>query len=105
MTYYKFVTWDAIPIEEALKGALPQALQEYDNGNKKPLKELHLVLDNPHVDRGGWRFNVRPYLKCYWVKLRGYGINEYYAINKTDIRKQFGNYVIKIVEIKGDQEQ
>lgn len=100
MYYYKFVRWDALPIEEVLKGRTPEALKEYDNGNPKPLRDLHLVLDDPYIKIGGWCFHMRPYLKRFWVKLREYGINEYYALNKTDIRKRFGSYVIEIHEIK-----
>lgn len=100
MYYYKFTMWDAIPIEEAKQHPTIKAIEEYENGNKKALRNIRPVLDDPHIDRGGWRFDLRPYLKRYWVKLRGYGINEYYALNKTDIRARFGSYVLDIVEIK-----
>ena len=103
MTYYKFVQWDAAPVEEMTQYPIYRALAEYDNGNIKPLRNLHLVLDNPHIDRGGWRFILTPYFKRYWVKLRGYGINEYYAMNKTDIRDRFKSYVIEIIEIKSKE--
>ena len=32
MQYYKFVNWEARPIEEVLKGRMPQAMLAYDNG-------------------------------------------------------------------------
>lgn len=104
MTYYKFTQWDAIPIEEAKQHRTIQAVEEYEHGNKKPLKDLHVVLDDPCIKCGGWCFVLRPYLKRYWVKLRQYGINEYYAMNKTDIRKRFNSYVIEIVEVKHDEQ-
>jgi hypothetical protein len=99
LSYYKFVSWDAIPIENAMQHNTIKAINEYENDNKKPLKDLHIVLDSPYIDFGGWRFNLRPYLKKYWVKLKYYGIQEYYALNKTDIRKEFNSYVIQIIEI------
>lgn len=100
MYYYKFTKWDVEPIETVKQDKTIQAYEEYEKGNKKPLKKLAPVLDDPFIKIGGWCFVVRPILKKYWVKLRGYGINEYYALNKTDIRKRFGSYVIEIVEIK-----
>lgn len=104
MYYYKFVQWDAIPIEDAKQHSTIKAIEEFEKGNKTPLKECHLVLDDPHIKNGGWCFVLRPYLKRYWVKLKGYGINEYYALNKGDIRKKFGRYVIEIIEIRKEEE-
>lgn len=103
MFYYKFVRWDAVPIEEAKQSKTVKAYEEYENGNKKALKELHPVLDDPCIKIGGWCFVVRPLLRRYWVKLRGYGISEYYALNKTDIRRRFGSYVIEIIEVKKEK--
>lgn len=103
MSYYKFVRWDAAPLEEVKQSATIKAYEEYENGNAKPLKEFHPVLDDPNIKIGGWCFNVRPLLKRYWVKLKQYGINEYFALNKTDIQKKFGSYVIEIVEIKSKE--
>lgn len=100
MYYYKFAQWDAVPIEEVKTSSTIKAYEEYEKGNKKPLKDLHPVLDDPYIKIGGWCFCVRPLLRRFWVKLKGYGINEYYALNKTDIRKRFGSYVIEIIEIK-----
>ena len=105
MYYYKFVQWDAIPIEDAKQYPTIKAIEEFEKGNQKPLKECHLVLDDPYIKIGGWCFSLRPYLKRYWVKLKGYGINEYYALNKTDIRKKFGSYIIEIIEIRKQEEQ
>lgn len=100
MYYYKFVRWDAMPIEEAMQHKTIKAVEEFEKGNKKPLKKLHPVYDDPNIKVGGWCFNLRPYLKKYWVKLKCYGIQEYYALNKTDIRKKFNSYVIQIIEVK-----
>ncbi len=100
--YYKFVKWDAIPIEDAMQHSTIKRFVEYDKGNKNALKGLDVVLDDPIIKVGGWAFGVRPYLKKYWVKLEHYGIQEYYAINKTAIRKKLGSHVVKIIEVKGD---
>ena len=102
MYYYKFVRWDAIPIEEAKQNQNIKAFEEYENGDKKALKNIHPVLDEPFIKIGGWCFVVRPFLRRYWVKLRGYGICECYALNKTDIRKRFNSYVVEIVEVKNE---
>lgn len=102
MYYYKFAQWDAVPIEDAMQHKTVKAAEEYEKGNKKPLNDLHMVLDDPCVRVGGWCFSLRPLLRRFWVKLRGYGINEYFALNKTDIRKKLGSYVLEIIEIKED---
>lgn len=98
MTYYKFVKWDAIPIENALTAAIPQALKEYDNGNKKPWHDLQIATTEPYFQIGGWCFPYQQYLKRYWVKTKYYGILEYWAINKTAIRKELKSMVIEIIE-------
>lgn len=99
MQYYKFVNWEARPIEEVLKGRMPQAMLAYDNGNKQPLKDLHIVTQEAVYKLGGWAFRYAEYLRKFWVKTRYYGIIEVYAMNKTDIRKEYGREVIKIIEV------
>ena len=99
MTYYQFAKWEPRPLEEVLSARLPTALAEYDKGNKKPLQDMYIVTDKPYSDIGGWRFSLHGYLKKYWVMLKGYGIQQYYAINKTTIRKVWGNSVVKIVGV------
>lgn len=47
----------------------------------------------------GWCFDLRPYLRRFWVKTKYYGILEYWAINKTAIRKQLKSDCIEIVEV------
>ena len=100
MTYYKFVKWDAAPIENVLSGTIPRALQEYDNGNIKPFNDLEIATTEPYYKIGGWCFPLAPYLRKFWVKTKYYGILEYYAVNKTAIRKELKTHVIKIVEIE-----
>jgi hypothetical protein len=99
MKYYKFVKWEARPIEEVLKSDLPQALMQFDKGNKQPLKDLHIATQNPTFNLGGWSFPYREYLKRFWVKTKYYGILEYFALNKTDIRKELKSAVLEIVEV------
>lgn len=100
MYYYKFVRWDAAPLEEVKQNSVIKAFEEYENGNKSALKKLHLVMNDPSIKIGGWCFAVRPFLRRFWVKLKQYGICEYFALNKTDIRKKFGSYVIEVIEVK-----
>ena len=99
MYYFKFVKWEAIPIENALNGKIPLALSEYDHGNKKPLKEMQIATTEPYYKIGGWCFPLREYLTRYWVKTKYYGILEYYAVNKTAIRKELKSNVIEIKEM------
>lgn len=99
MQYYKFVKWDAAPIENVLQDKIPAALLEYDNGNKKPFNDMQLATTDPYYKRGGWCFPLYPYLRRFWVKTKYYGILEYYAVNKSAIRKELKSYVIQIVEV------
>ena len=100
MTYYKFVNWEAAPIENVLQGKIPQALEEYDKGNKKPFNDMQIATTNPYYKIGGWCFPLSQYLRRFWVKTKYYGILEYYAVNKTAIRKELKSNVIQIVEVK-----
>lgn len=99
MQYYKFVKWEAADIDKVLQGRIPQAMLAYDNGDKQPLKDLHIVTQETVYKIGGWAFRYAEYLRKFWVKTRYYGILEVYALNKTDIRKEYGHNVIKIVEV------
>ena len=100
MLFHKFVKWEAWPLETVMKSTVPAALREYDNGNKKPFQALEICTQNPYFKLGGWAFSLHAYLKRYWVKTKYYGIQEYYAINKTAIRKQLKSDVIEIMEVK-----
>ena len=101
MHYYKFVTWEIPEVETVLTGRLPQALKAYDEGNKQPLKDMHIATEHPIYKIMGWAFPFREYMRKFWVKTKYYGILEIYAMNKTDIRKEYRHTgVIKIVEIK-----
>lgn len=99
MRYYKFVKWEPKPIEEVLTANLPQALMQFDKGNKQPLKDMHIATQDPIYRLGGWAFPYREYLKRFWVKTKYYGILEYFALNKTDIRKELKSAVLEIVEL------
>lgn len=98
MTYYKFVNWEPWPIEQVLTARIPAALIDYDNGNKKPFQEMQIATTNPYIKIGGWCFPLKQYLKKYWVKTKYCGIVEYYAVNKTAIRKELKSHCLKIVE-------
>lgn len=100
MFYYKLVSWEPAPIEKVLTARIPAALVEYDNGNKNPWKALQIATTSPYCDIGGWRFYLEPYLKKYWVQTKYYGIQEYYALNKTAIRNELKSHCLKIVEVK-----
>ena len=91
--------WDPIPLENALSATVPAAMVEYDNGNTEPFKALQIATTDPFIKIGGWCFDMRPYLRKYWVKTKYYGIREYFAINKTAIRSQLKSDCLKIVEV------
>lgn len=97
MKYYKFNPDTTVTIEQALTNRYVMAITEFDKGNKQPLRELHIAAARPYVDCGGYRFDLKDYLKRYWVK-DDYRIFECYALNKTDIRKNYTG-VQKIIEV------
>ena len=99
MNYYKFVSWDACQIEDAMQAKIPQALQEFDKGNKQPLKDLHIATQTPVCRVGGWAFPYSDYMRRFFVKTKYYGVIEMYAMNKADIRKELKSYVIEIAEV------
>lgn len=98
MRYYKFVSWDVPAVENCFSARIPAALIEWDKGNKKPLKDLHIATTNPVYKVSGWAFPYSEYLRRFWVKTKYYGIIEMWALNKTDIRKELKNNAIEIVE-------
>lgn len=99
MQYYKFVKWEPAAIENVLRSRIPAALSEYDSGNKKPFNDLAIATTDPYHRIGGWCFPLHQYLRRFWVKTKHYGILEYYAVNKTAIRKELKSNVIQIVEV------
>ena len=79
--------------EQAEKGE-PEKLYDYLYKHIDYLREAK-------VRTGGWIIDLRPYLKCFWVKTRWNGIIELWAPYKKHIRKFCGYHnVIKIVEIE-----
>ena len=98
MRHYKFVSWDIPEFEKVLCGSIPQALLEYDKGNKKPLQDLHIATQNPVYKCAGWCIPFSEYMRRFWVKTKYYGIIEMYALNKTDIRKELKSGIIEIIE-------
>lgn len=98
MTYYKFVRWEVPAIEEVLTANFPQALIAYDNGDEKPLREFHVVTEEPVYRIRGWAFPFGEYMRRFWVKTKNYGIREVYAMNKTDICRAYKG-VLEIIEV------
>ena len=50
---------------------------------------------------GGWEYNFRDELRLFLVKEKYSGWREYYATNKTAIRKKLGSHnIIRIVELE-----
>lgn len=99
MTHYKFVSWDVPPVESVLSNKIPAALAAWDQGNKEPLKALHIATQDPVYKCSGWAFPYAEYMRRFWVKTKYYGIIELYALNKTDIRRELKSNVLKIVEV------
>lgn len=98
MKYYKFVNHE-VPNFEELRSNLIDALKAADNGNREPLKNLHIATETPILRLMGWAVPYSEYLRRYWVKTKYYGIREYYALNKTDIRKELKSGALEIVEV------
>jgi hypothetical protein len=99
MTHYKFVSWEIPAFETVLSSRIPAALLAWDNGNKKPLKDLHIATQTPVCKISGWAIPYSEYMRRFWVKTKYYGIIEMYALNKTDIRKELKSNVIEIKEV------
>ena len=50
---------------------------------------------------GGWEYDFRDDLRLFLVKEKYSGWSEYYATNKTAIRKKIGSHnIIRIVELE-----
>lgn len=99
MRFYKFVSHEPVDIEKVMQSRIPAALCALDAGNPAPWKEISFASERPFVDIGGWRFDLRPYLREFWVKTKYSGILTFYAINKTAIRAALKSKCIKIVEV------
>ena len=86
-------------VTEVMQSGIPAALCALDNGDPTAWKEISFASQRPYVDIGGWRFDLRPYLREFWVKTKYHGILTFYAINKTAIRAVLKSECIKIVEV------
>lgn len=74
-------------------------IDDYDAGDKQPLKDLHICTQEAVCRIGGWEMPYRSYLRRFWVKTKYYGIQQYFALNKTDIRKALKSDALEIVEV------
>lgn len=106
MIMYKFVSWDTISKEDAMKANAAIAMQKADHGDKNAVRDYYYShADNTELLRTsvvkcmGWAYSFREYCNRYFVKTRYYGIQECYAPNKTCIRKAYGHEVIEIVQV------
>lgn len=99
MRYYKFVSHDIPEWDKVKNGRIPAALEAWDNGNKEPLKALHIATQEPIYRCMGWAVPYAEYMRRFWVKTKYYGIIEMYALNKTDIRRELKSNCIQIVEV------
>lgn len=103
---YKFVSWD-IPALETLKGCKVYDMAEKLNNNE-PLsrsekdwlaEELsHGIYGKWNVCLHGWKFDFSNAVKNYVVKQYGRWA-EYYAPDKTSLRKALYGRIEKIVEV------
>ncbi len=48
----------------------------------------------------GWQFDFKPFLKKYWAQHIDGSISQYYAPNKSLLRKAVSRRLVKIIEIK-----
>jgi hypothetical protein len=105
MNYYHFTTWEPADINGVLQARIPQAMKAANEGDPAPLKALYHegvsieLLQHGTYKLGGWAFNLREYCKRYVVKVRHYGWQEYYALDKTSIYATIGRHnVIEVLE-------
>lgn len=98
MNYFKFNPNTSVPEEAIFSNKIVNALVEYEHGNAKTLRDLHLVPLKPYYQIGGYQIDLKPYFNLYWVKDSDH-IFECYALNKADIRKTYSG-VLKIIEVK-----
>lgn len=99
MKYYCFVNWKPADLADVLKARIPAALAEFDAGNRKPLHDLEIATTKNYFDLGGWRFLYDGYINRYWVKTKYNGIVEYYAMNKSAIKKQLKSHALEIIKV------
>lgn len=103
--YYKFSSYGVS--EDQIKKTRAYEIHEMlENGVKwcKIPEELKIAFytdNNGTVKSGGWCFDFSRLFKCYWVKVKYYGIIQIYAPNKTYIRQHYPtpSHIIKIVEV------
>ena len=100
---YKFVSWET-PSLDALKDTFPYRMKEKLLRGEKLTKEerynLFVALYNQDrygIKLMGWYFSFYEYLRRIWVKQKYYGIQEYYAIDKTSVRTHLGHDVIEMI--------
>lgn len=106
VSIYKFVTWD-VPELETLKESKIYKVAEKLNNNKPLLREekdwlatqlIHNTFGNWNVSLQGWCFDFRNACKNYIVKQHDTW-QEYYALDKTSLRKAIYGHIDKIVEV------
>lgn len=106
MRVRKFVSYDVPALEVVKTAPVPLALEKAENGNTAPFKALYKSifsieqLETPLYRLHGWEFHFDDLCRRYWVKLRYYGIQEFYAPNKSCIYAVLGRHnVIECLEV------
>lgn len=102
VSIYKFVSWD-VPALENYKDIFPYRMAEKYNKNIKLTREEKNKLANSISRDGciqlmGWQYDFRNSLKNYVVKQYGRW-SEYWAPDKTSLRKAIYGRIDKIVEV------
>lgn len=106
MSVYRFVKHEQMPFEKLAndcKWILHEKLIAEDTLTREEKNELVFSDYAPTYKRGGWAIDFREFLNEYWVETKWYGINKWYAWDKTAIRERLrdnGDPVIKIVEVE-----
>ncbi|MFA6661432.1 MAG: hypothetical protein WCS56_00195 [Bacilli bacterium] len=98
MKFRVFVTWEPIPLENLKQARVYKALEAADKGDFSMLKDYTSSTGFNKV--GGYEFDMREHMNRYVVKEKYCGWHEYYAVNKTEIRKFLGSHnVLEIQEL------
>ena len=99
---YKFVTWE-VPALESHKGSFSYTMMEKLNNGENLTREeknkLAACICHDGVTKSmGFRFDFRNAVKNYVVKQYG-SWHEYFAPDKTSLRKVLSGRIQKIVEV------
>lgn len=102
---YKFVKWEVSPLKE-LKGSDIYNLYEKAQKGLLSMEDKDVIFkylqtnsySRTGIPRAGWMFSFKEHLEKYLVKLKEFGWEEVYSINKHSIQKFYGSSGLEIIK-------